>query len=216
MKGLAAHTGAIIEKVSRLECIRSYYLVGGTALSLQIAHRLSEDLDFMRWTAGGKSEVDWVGIEKELSGIGEVKKTEIMSFEHVEFIVSGVKFSFYDCPKRSPVQHSITYLNNIRLADTDSIAIMKMETLLRRSKFRDFYDLYCIFKSESNEKIKQLIDDSLRYSGHKLKTKNLLAILTSGERFKNDAMFKQLNPIYQISTDEIEIFMKDRFRTIFS
>ncbi|MDL2257106.1 nucleotidyl transferase AbiEii/AbiGii toxin family protein [Bacteroidales bacterium OttesenSCG-928-I14] len=214
MKGLAVHTEAIIEKASQLKCILPYYLVGGTALSLQIEHRLSEDLDFMRWTDSG--EVDWVNIEKELSAIGDVQKTEIMSFEHVEFVVSGVKFSFYDCPKKNPVQRTIPFLNNIRMADVDSIAVMKMETLLRRSKFRDYYDLYCIFRDKSNEEIKQLVDAALRYSGHKLKTKNLLAILTSGDRFRNDEAFKQLDPKYQITAEEIESSMKDRFKLIYS
>nr|WP_018338184.1 nucleotidyl transferase AbiEii/AbiGii toxin family protein [Butyricimonas synergistica] len=49
MKGLAPRTGEIFESVSRLECIKPYILVGGTALSLQIGTRQSEDLDFMRW-----------------------------------------------------------------------------------------------------------------------------------------------------------------------
>ena len=49
MKGLAPRTGEIFESVSRLECIKPYILVGGTALSLQIRTRQSEDLDFMRW-----------------------------------------------------------------------------------------------------------------------------------------------------------------------
>lgn len=214
MKGLALHTEAIIEKVSHLKCILPYYLVGGTALSLQIGHRLSEDLDFMRWT--DKDEVDWVSIEKELSSTGEIQKTEIMSFEHVEFVVSEVKFSFYNCPKKNPVRQVVPFMNNIRLADTDSIAIMKMETLLRRSKFRDYYDLYCIFRDKKDEEIKRLIDEALRYSGHKLKTKNLLSILTSGERFRNDGMFKQLDPIYPVTAEEIELSMRERFRSIYS
>ena len=49
MKSLAPHTGRIFDAISRLECIRGYLLVGGTALSLQIHNRQSEDLDFMRW-----------------------------------------------------------------------------------------------------------------------------------------------------------------------
>jgi len=217
MKGLAVHTAKIIDQVSMLECIKPYYLVGGTALSLQLHHRLSEDLDFMRWSSrkGEKKEVDWVDIEKQLKTIGELEKTEIMGFEHVEFIVSGVKFSFYDCDKPSPIRSGINYLNHIVLADADSIAIMKMEVLLRRSKFRDYYDLYCIFKDKSNAEIKSLIDAALKYSGHRLKTKNLIAILTSGNRFANDAGFKQLAPIYDISVDGIVNFMGERLKEIY-
>lgn len=45
-KSLAPHTGKIFEIISRLECIKPYTLVGGTALSLQIEKRQSKDLDF--------------------------------------------------------------------------------------------------------------------------------------------------------------------------
>lgn len=49
MKGIAPHTEAIIGQVSQLECIEGWTLVGGTALAIQLDHRKSEDLDFMRW-----------------------------------------------------------------------------------------------------------------------------------------------------------------------
>ena len=48
-KSLAPHTGKVLEAISSLECIKPYTLVGGTALSLQIEKRQSEDLDFMKW-----------------------------------------------------------------------------------------------------------------------------------------------------------------------
>ena len=45
-KSLAPHTGKVFEIISQLECIKPYTLVGGTALSLQIEKRQSEDLGF--------------------------------------------------------------------------------------------------------------------------------------------------------------------------
>ena len=55
---LAPHTGRIIEAVSRLECIKPFVLVGGTALSIQLETRQSEDLDFMRWKQGKTDTLD--------------------------------------------------------------------------------------------------------------------------------------------------------------
>lgn len=49
MNALAPSTSEIFEAISRLECIRPYLLVGGTALSLQLGTRQSEDLDSMSW-----------------------------------------------------------------------------------------------------------------------------------------------------------------------
>lgn len=67
MKGLAPHTLQVFEAVSKLDCIKSYLLVGGTALSLQMGTRQSEDLDFMKWRTSKteKMEVAWYQIVKQ-------------------------------------------------------------------------------------------------------------------------------------------------------
>lgn len=208
MKGLAPHTLRIFEDVSRLNCIKPYLLVGGTALSLQIGTRQSEDLDFMKWRTykTEKMEVDWPQIEKELSTVGDIQQKDILDIDHVEYVVSGVKFSFYACPKYSPVDSPIEYLNNLRLADVKSIGAMKMEVMLRRSNFRDYYDIYSILNS--GVPINEIVSLVLSYSGHKLKSKNLLAMLTNGSRFTRDAHFEQLAPVYSVTAQEIEEYIK--------
>lgn len=208
MKGLAPHTRQVFEAVSELECIKPYLLVGGTALSLQIGTRQSEDLDFMKWRTykAEKMEVAWFQIEKELAKIGEIQHKDILDIDHVEFLVSGVKFSFYACPKHSPVSTTVDYLNNLKLADVRSIGAMKMEVMLRRSNFRDYYDIYSILKT--GVPVNDLISLALSYSGHRLKSKNLLAMLTNGNRFTRDAHFEQLEPVYSVTAHEIEEYIK--------
>ena len=208
MKGLAPHTLQVFEAVSKLDCIKSYLLVGGTALSLQMGTRQSEDLDFMKWRTSKTEnmEVAWFQIEKELASVGEIQHKDILDIDHVEFLVSGVKLSFYACPKYSPVNNPVNYLNNIRLADVRSIGAMKMEVMLRRSNFRDYYDIFSILKSGVS--INDLISLALSYSGHKLKSKNLLAMLTNSNRFTRDVGFDQLQPVYSVTAQEIEEFIK--------
>lgn len=62
MNALAPYTQLVFEDITRLSCIKPWVLVGGTALSLQLNSRLSEDLDFMNWITlpGQKPEVNWV------------------------------------------------------------------------------------------------------------------------------------------------------------
>ncbi len=71
MRGIAPHTEAIIEQVSQLECLEGWTLVGGTALAIQLDHRKSEDLDFMRWQKqkGERMEVDWPTIRRQLETV---------------------------------------------------------------------------------------------------------------------------------------------------
>ena len=208
MIALAPHTSKLFDKVASLECIKPYFLVGGTALALQLDTRLSEDLDFMNWKLQKeqKLEVDWVAIEKELKTIGTIEARDIWDFNHVEFVVSGVKISFYSSEKSSPVTSPVYLKANLKLADVEAIGAMKMEVMLRRSNFRDYYDIYSILQQGTN--FKKLVDISLSYSGHVLTTKNLLAILTDSSRFQIDSGFEQLKPKYKITPADIEVYLK--------
>lgn len=161
---LAPQTGRIIEAVSRLECIKPFVLVGGTALSIQLKTRQSEDLDFMRWQQGKDDTLDigWPAIQRELETVGEVQDVQVAGFDQVLFIVEGVKISFYAAPRKwIPSMQEVPYLNNIRLADVESIGVMKME-----------------------------------------------AMLTNGELFHKDEQFKQLQPVYDVSAEDIEMYIK--------
>lgn len=209
MPALTPQTSEIFDRVTNLPCIKDYILVGGTALSLQLETRLSEDLEFMQWKGSGKKqpEVNRVLIQKELKTIGGIKSLEIFEFNHVQFVVSGVKFSFYVSDKTSPVSNPIPFKNNLILADSLAIAAMKMEVLLRRSNFRDYYDIYSLLKNGVN--IKSAVELALRYSNHLLSTKNLLALLSDGSRFRVDSSFEYLKPVYKVTVDDIETYIKD-------
>lgn len=208
MNALAPHTSDLFDKVTQLECIKPFLLVGGTALSLQLGTRLSEDLDFMCWRTrkSERMEVAWNEIKEELSTIGEVTSMNLMDIDHVEFVVSGVKFSFYACNRYSPVKAPISLSGNLRLADIPAIGAMKMEVMLRRSNFRDYYDIYSIVKSGVD--LRELVNKAGEYSQHQLKSKNILAMLTNGARFQRDAIFEQMLPKYDISASDIEAYFK--------
>ena len=189
-KCLAPHTGRIFEAISRLECIKPFTLVGGTALSLQICKRQSEDLDFMKWLSkkSDKPEVNWPAIQKELSEVGEIRDYEVGRFDIVTFNFEGVKLSFYAARKQIPSMVRIPYMNNLYLADMASIGAMKMETMLRRSKFRDYYDIYSILHEGCD--IEKMITAALEHSEHKLRTRGLLSMLTNGKLFTKEKGFE--------------------------
>lgn len=149
-----------------------------------------------------KREVDWPKILKELERIGTVERCDILDIDHVEFVVNGVKISFYANPNYSPLQNEIPYMNNLRIADLTAIGAMKMEVMLRRSKFRDYYDIYSLIVAGVS--LSEMISLALKYSGHRLKSKNLLAMLTRSERFVPDNQFRALAPKYDITPKEIE------------
>jgi hypothetical protein len=212
-EALVEKTQKVIDTVSRMECIKPCVL----ALSLRLKHRLSEDVDFMRRqeTKKDKQDIDISKIKQELKLFYTIDSIDIFEFNHVEFhIAGGVKLSYYAPEKKKPAMNPVSFLNNLVLADDDCIASLKMEILLHRSEFRDYYDLYCILKNKDLTTTKRIMENALKYSEHRIKSKNLIGILTNSDRFKNSVAFAQLSPLYPISAKEIKLFMAERLKNI--
>ena len=211
MNGLAPQTLEVFERITSLECIKPFVLIGGTALSLQLNKRQSEDLDFMCWkkSAKDKPEIPISSIKREIETVANIDSMEIGGFNFVSFVVEGVKLSFYAAPrKRIPSMQVIPFKNNLQLADIKSIGAMKMEAMLRRSKFRDYYDIYTVLHEGVD--IQEMIEMALEHSGHLLKRKNLLAMLCDGERFRKDKVFIQLHPVYDVTPYDIQEYIKQK------
>lgn len=211
-QGLTTNIEAIIEQVAQLECIKPYILCGGTALAIQIGHRKSEDLDFMMWRISKteKPEVNWNAIERELKEkIGEIENFNMLGFDQVEFVVRGVKFSFFVSDNLSPVTAPTEYLGNIRLADIESIMAMKMEVMLRRMKFRDYYDIYCML--QEGYSIHNGIEKALNLSRHRLTSKNIIAMLLGGQ-FIPDNNFATLEPKYDVTKEQIREYIMQKLK----
>jgi hypothetical protein len=211
-QGLTHNIESIIEQVAQLECIKPYLLCGGTALAMQIGHRKSEDLDFMMWRTSRtqKPEVDWNAIERELTEqIGTIDNFNMLGFDQVEFLVRGVKFSFFVNDNYSPVTAPIDYMGNIRLADAVSIMAMKMEVMLRRMKFRDYYDIYSILKE--GYPIQEGIEKALNYSRHRLSSKNIIMMLLAGQ-FNPDNNFSNLEPKYNVTKEQIREYILKKLK----
>jgi len=211
MNGLAPHTETIFERISLLNCIKDYILMGGTALALQLNHRRSEDLDFCRWHKNKKErlEVDWYGIQQELSSVGETKIT-LLENTQCDFLVEGVRITFLadNTFKQPEGLQKIHCLNNIYLADIESIAVMKMEVMTHRNVFRDYYDMYSILKSGIS--LGSILAKTGKYTFHNLRTRDMLSMLLNAQNPPVDSNFSTMLPIYNQSFDEMKQFFVEK------
>jgi len=115
-----------------------FYLAGGTALALQIGHRISVDFDLFS--------------EKEISKnlLAKVKrifenKTIIPSVnnpDELTVFLNGVKTTFLRYP--FPVKNKLIDCNGIKLLDAKEIASTKAYTIGRRGTIKDYVDLYFV------------------------------------------------------------------------
>lgn len=213
MKGLSLDAEQVFNSIKQFEIFKEYILIGGTALSLQIHHRLSEDLDFCKWQDDLKisnKEIPWPEIEKNLKLFGPVK-TDILDLYQVNFFLNDVKISFYSNALASSldVQTSIAF-EQIRLADIYSLGAMKLEVMSRRNLFRDYYDVYSILLE--GILLKDLVTRCGTYSRHRMKSKTILSILSNSSLFKYEENFDLLEPKYLVNSKDIETYLRNQIR----
>jgi predicted nucleotidyltransferase component of viral defense system len=118
-----------------------FYLAGGTALALQIGHRLSVDLDFFSPTEDIPSTR--AGLEKALAPFNATLADS--SWGNLVYLAKNVRVGFYGYGY--PLVVPLIETKEVRLASIEDIALMKLDALLSRSARKDFYDLYFICQS---------------------------------------------------------------------
>jgi len=212
VNSLSPKTKQIFEDVSKLDCIKDYCLIGGTALALQIGHRLSEDLDFCIWKKNklNRPEVKWRVIFDELSTLGKVQKN-ILDLSHCDFYVNDVKITFFCNDIKEPVNmQRIPTLNNIVVADPVSIGVMKLEVMQYRTTHRDYYDIYSLLQEGISLDI--LISQARKYLRHSLKTREILSLLVSKKEINEDKRFSELLPKYNVSINDIKQFIVEKIK----
>lgn len=117
---------------------KSYYLVGGTAISLQIGHRQSIDFDMFTY-----SKVQKKKILDELTKMGYNYSVLFTDSESIHFLVENVKITFFQYPFKVPAK---ILFDKIKMPDLLHLAAMKAYALGRRSKWKDYVDLYFLLK----------------------------------------------------------------------
>lgn len=118
-----------------------FYLAGGTALSLQIGHRLSVDLDFFSPT----EDIPGIraGLEKALAPLNPTLADS--AWGNLVYLAKNVRVGFYGYGY--PLVAPMIETTEARLASIEDIALMKLDALLSRATRKDFYDLYFIGQS---------------------------------------------------------------------
>lgn len=209
IQGLTLATREVFDQVSNLECIKSLFLCEGTGQSLQMNHRLSEDLDFeLLGLRKERPALDFSGILGELKKVFTDAKEEILGEDHfLVFINQGkVKLSFYR--PENPVKTMKTgwQYNNLKTPTLQELLGMKVYTICLRTVFRDYYDIYCLLKTGCN------LDEALSYasylSRHTIRSKTMYSRLLSPQLFIKGEDFLKMSPRYNVSAEEIRDYVK--------
>lgn len=155
-----------------------FYLVGGTALAMQLGHRISVDIDL--FTPIPYGEMDLKSIRGSLSRL----------FPHIDNIQSLYErqmiYSLYVgksadteikldlCYDDSPI-FPIKEIDGIRMASDKEIAAMKMLAITTGKRRKDFWDIHELLNKYT---LKEMIDWGLKRYPYSLTKDEILLSLT--------------------------------------
>lgn len=144
-------TSRRIKILDKLKNFHEYYLVGGTALALQIGHRISVDFDLFSGKEIPENFLDKVEkVFKDFKIIVKINNSEQLTVE-----VDGTKIDFVKYP--FPLISGFMRFRGINMLKVPEIAAIKARVLGRRPNLKDYLDLYFILK-EKHLTLKKIID----------------------------------------------------------
>ncbi|MBV6451749.1 MAG: hypothetical protein MHPDNHAH_02496 [Anaerolineales bacterium] len=139
----------VLKGFTRTEIGARFYLGGGTALSLQLGHRRSVDLDFFSPT----EDIPTVRPALEAALAPFQPTLADSSWGNLVYLAKDVRIGFYGYG--FPLVAPLVEMEGVRLASIEDIALMKMDALLSRAARKDFYDLYFICQKF---RLRQILD----------------------------------------------------------
>ena len=127
----------LLEELMSFKPLKEYALVGGTALSLQLGHRISEDLDLFILKKFDKTKMQ-VALKKAFKDridIHSTVKNQLGVFSHLD----GIKIDIVNHPY--PLINDIVVEENIRMWSMLDIAAAKVYAISIRATKKDFWDI---------------------------------------------------------------------------
>ena len=120
-----------------------FYLSGGTAIALLIGHRRSIDFDLASF-----HQINPFQIERQLLSSGfSIQHVMKSTGDEFSVIIEEIRITFFFFPFKIKSE-LIWERNQIKLPDILTLGAMKAYAIGRRSKWKDYVDLYFILKSK--------------------------------------------------------------------
>lgn len=202
-EAISKQTAENLALLGKSKILNNAYLAGGTALALQIGHRISYDLDF--FTAEKfKAQV----FLKEISRFG-LYRHERVAWGTILGKLGNVRFSLFYYPY--PLLKKPAILKNVNIASIIDIAAMKMAAISERGTKRDFIDLYFILQTITFAEIFNFYDRKYqKLSSNLVHIKKSLVYFEDAE---NEPMPKM---IISVSWEKVKKFFEKEIKNIYA
>ena len=186
----------LLKMIDRCAFLDKYVLVGGSALSMHLCHRKSEDLDFFTYE-------DSFDKQEIFEYIKTFDNKEILNQtdEQIDVLLDDVKVTFFNAQWAFLKPMKVEKFN---LSSLESIAAMKINVLFLRAKYRDYYDIYFLVKKSMS--LRKMFECSLNIlDGINFKLFSVALVYT--DDIEDDSI-KYLEPVEELSKEEIRDFFQ--------
>ena len=145
LNSLPQDTLKLFQTLSYKDFLSEFYLSGGTALSLQLNHRQSEDLDFF---IQKKFKPEYL-----LNHLQKIDNCQQIQIDEgtLNLYLNNVKLQFLYYPY--DLLKEFKKINLINISSVLDIACTKLITISSRGSKKDFIDLYFLLKKYSLNKL---------------------------------------------------------------
>ena len=147
------------------EIFNPFRLVGGTALGLQLGHRISVDIDL--FTDAPYNQIDFGAIDQHLKNyFNYVESSQVPIAMGKSYFVGNnpadsVKLDIY---YTDHFIRPVLKIDTIRLATLDEITAMKIDVICRGGRKKDFWDLHELLHLFSIDEIISLHQERYPYA----------------------------------------------------
>ena len=138
-KTVEAGTLDLIERLMADTALNDFFMVGGTALSLLIGHRISVDIDLF-----SKKDFDSVALSQYLEQQHLMTDTKTIRNGILGFI-DNIKIDII--AHKYPLIKPLVITDGIRMASLEDIGAMKLNAIVGSgNRLKDFVDMYYLFE----------------------------------------------------------------------
>ncbi len=131
----------LLKELMLQPCLQDFFLVGGTALALQIGHRISVDIDmFTPYEFSSRKILS--ELEKHFEIVNAAAGKNSLSFDGAlqdgnnEIVkVDLIRYSY-------PLINPVRIIDQVRLLSVEDIIPMKLSAVAGRGSKKDFYDIF--------------------------------------------------------------------------
>lgn len=138
-------TAQLLKRFKNTSLMKEFYLSGGTALALQLGHRISVDLDFFSQRPLSKIQTEKIMTALKKCFPQSKMPVSYRAVDQIWLEIDDVKVTFLAYPFVR--KHPVVNADGILLADVRDIALQKAFSVGRRAAARDYVDLAWILRN---------------------------------------------------------------------